>query len=183
MNAIDGYLTQQKLEKLLHNEPSLNYINKEVPLDGSRLKFDFLVERNFDKQKIAIEFNGYAHYTDPDTILRDFKKREYANKNHLILIEIPYWVQINEETFKHYFQLNPLNHIKCDYPHGFIDKKAKLPSCFCSLGIERFVFEFLLLPINVKQEILKSLSDQIVISGKDSRAVYFKEFEKIMFLN
>jgi hypothetical protein len=180
MNIINGYLTQQKLQNLLQNEPALNYINKEVPLEGSRLKFDFLVERNSDKQKIAIEFNGYAHYTDPDTILRDFKKREYAKKNNLILVEIPYWVQINEETFKHYFQINPLNHIKCDYFHGFIDKKAKLPSCFCSLGIERFIIEFLLLPVSVKLEIQKSLKDQVTISNKDPRAVYFQKFEDLI---
>lgn len=180
MNAIEGYLTQQKLEKLLRNEPSLNYIDKEVLLEGSRLKFDFLVERNLDKQKIAVEFNGYAHYTDPDVILRDFKKREYSKENHLLLIEIPYWVQINEETFKHYFQTNPLNFIKCDYLHGFIDKKAKLPSCFCSLGVQRFVKEFSLLPVNVKQEIQRSLKDQVVISNKDPRAVYFLSFENLI---
>ena len=159
--VIEGYLTQQKLEQILKNEISFVFEQSEAPVPDSKLRFDFLLTDTTTQQKVAVEFNGYQHYTNPKVILNDERKADIAKQQKIKLVEIPYWVQLNDETFKYYFKRQPSTKIIQEYLHGFIDKKAILPAAFCSLGAQRFVKEYLKLPKKIQNAVYGSLLDKI----------------------
>lgn len=159
--VVESYLTQQKLEQILKNEDSFIFEGPEIRVPDSRLRFDFVVKDKETSKRIAIEFNGYQHYTNPKVILNDERKQKIAENYNIRLVSIPYWVQLNNETFKYYFKQKPATNIVQNYPHGFIDKKALLPAAFCSLGVCRFVEEHLKLPRKIKQEVYNSMYDKI----------------------
>lgn len=159
--VIEGYLTQQKLEQVLKNETSFVFEQAEAPVPDTKLRFDFLLTDISTKQKVAIEFNGYQHYTNPRVILNDERKAEIAKEQKIRLVEIPYWIQLNNEMFKYYFKRQPSTKIIQEYPHGFIDKKATLPAAFCSLGARRFVEEYLKLPKKIQNAVYDSILDKI----------------------
>ena len=50
-------------------------------------------------------------------------------------MRFPYWVQLDNFTLKHYFDLDAK--IEQSFPHGFITTKL-FPASFCELGIKRF---------------------------------------------
>jgi hypothetical protein len=158
---VEGYLTQQKLEQVLKNESSFIFEGSEIPVPDSKLRFDFVVKDKETSKKIAIEFNGYQHYTNPKVILNDERKQKIAKTHNIRLVSIPYWVQLNNETFKYYFKRKPTTEIIQNYPHGFIDKKALLPAAFCSLGVCRFTEEHRKLPKKIEQEVYNSIYDKI----------------------
>jgi hypothetical protein len=158
---VDGYLTQHKLETILKNESSFIFERSEAPVPDSRMRFDFLLTDKQTNQLIAVEFNGYQHYTVPKVIFNDKRKAKIAKDHKIKLIEIPYWVQLNNETFKYYFKRKPSVEIVQEYPHGFIDKKALLPAAFCSLGSCRFVEEYLKLPKKIRNSVYDSILDKI----------------------
>ena len=160
---IEGYLTQQKLEQILKNEESFIFEGSEVPVPDSKMRFDFVVFDKETNKKVAIEFNGYQHYANPKVILNYERKQRISKSNKIKLVEIPYWVQLTNETFKYYFKHKPTTEIIQDYPHGFIDKKALLPSAFCSLGVERFAEEHLKLPKKVESAVYESIYDKLFI--------------------
>ena len=111
-----------------------------------------------EQLKIIVEFDGYLHYTNTKTILSDYFKDEVYSKLSYNVIRIPYFVQLSTEVIKHLFKIE--YKFEQAYPHGFIDKKAILPSNFNELGIERFKndlekFSF------IKNEIISSLRNKI----------------------
>ena len=169
---IESYLTQQKLEEILKNEDSLVFLEKEFPVPGTRLRFDFLVRFKDSQTTIAVEFNGYQHYTDAKAIHRDAKKHLIAREQGFVLVNIPYFVQMTNESFEHYFGCKPLTDIIQNYPHGFIDNKAVLPANFCEVGVDRFGNELFLLPDPIKNQVWKSLSDKILVNKMEPCTVF-----------
>lgn len=146
------YLTEEKLKIFLYDYIDNEFeFNKSVPFSkNKRLRPDFINE----KLKLIVEFDGYGHYLNPKQILNDqFKDKEYPQLGYRI-IRIPYFVQLSSDVINNLFKLNI--DYKQTYPHGFIDKKAILPSSYCELGINRFLqdlekFSF------IKKDILESL--------------------------
>jgi len=148
---ITPYLTQQKLYEILKFE--FDEVISEFSFVKSRYRYDFKCN---DK---LIEFNGDLHYIKSATIRRDREKSRLANTAGFTFIEIPYFIQLTEETFMILFGHKPKNYEKWKYsfPHGFIDKKATLPADFSSLGILRFKNDMKFFKGNVEKDVFHSL--------------------------
>jgi len=146
------YLTEKNLIELFRTTYEDLVCNKNF--------FDrkFRPDIRIDSIKLVVEFDGYLHYTDSKTIMRDTKKdiviQEYGYK----IVRVPYFVQLKhlENLLSNYISLDVIRNFKTyGYKSGFIDNKAKTPADFCSLGLKRFYkdIEF----YNCSKEIIESL--------------------------
>lgn len=109
-----------------------------------------------DSLRLIIEFDGYLHYTNSNTCVKDVQKDlDYTSAGYRV-VRIPYFIQWCKELELIIFDVNHHDVRLQTYPHGFIDSKATLPADYCWLGIQRFqndlnVFSF------AKNEIILSL--------------------------
>ena len=158
----EGYLTQQKLENLLADAFAghLSVFETEKKIDGlPNHRWDVYVEFLSGK-KITVDFDGDQHYRNMFVIEHDIMKDDSAYEQEIIPIHIPYWVQLTDETAKHYFgDLFDGIHIEQDYPHGFIKSKI-FPASYCALGVERFMAELHDLPEKEFVEVVTNLFDR-----------------------
>ena len=168
--AYDGYLTEQKLIQLFKDLKEeyegccKGFLDIKTNVKvGKRYRTDIIVN-----DKYMIEFDGYQHYTSSSCIERDGLKDATweLEKEENRVIRIPYFVQLTTKTFNFFFKdiienLNKTIEIKCNYEHGFIDKKAILPADFCTYGERRFIYEMQQLPSDVCGDIIISLINQL----------------------
>lgn len=158
--SIDGYLTEDKLRKSLQKIIGIeNWIGNEVRVLKTLKRWDMMFKYN--NQIYIVEFDGDQHFRDSLVIKSDDFKDQIAKDLNYIVIHIPYFIQLTNESFKYYFNFikEEINIIQ-NYKHGFIDKKAKFPASFCELGKEKYNQIFTLCPHNIKQEILFSLQEK-----------------------
>lgn len=162
------YLTEQRLGKILKNVLNgYTFEHDKIVPNSSlrRMRPDYRCE----DLKLILEFNGYSHYCNPVQILNDYKKMdEYKNLGYTV-IAIPYFIQMCDELVS-LITLGRVQKYKQEYPHGFIDPKATLPSFFCSLGVARYNTELNGMFSFAKTDIEASL-DAHIKSGKDPLAV------------
>jgi hypothetical protein len=111
-----------------------------------------------------VEYDGDEHYRHSLKIKGDHEKDKLARQNKMSLIRVPYWVQLDNTTVRHYFGFE--GEIKQNFPHGFITTKH-FPASFCELGIMRFLQELQSLPMLVKTAVLQSLRDRVNEYGLD----------------
>ena len=151
--SMPEYLIEDNLEIFIKQRFGVNFIrNKE--LFGYRPDF-YLPDIN-----LVIEFDGYRHYVNKLTIDRDNKKDAIYSEKNIRVIRIPYFVQLDERIVKFLFSdyINDLSKFN-NFPHGFIDKKATLPTYYCAEGIERFKNDLEYFSV-IKDEIIKTLIDR-----------------------
>jgi very-short-patch-repair endonuclease len=155
---IKGYLVQQKLEEaLVQIIGEADWHGREIQVAaGRRQRWDMVYKTQTGR--VAVEFDGDEHYRNTLKIKADFDKDEMAKQGNYRVIRIPYWVQLTNETLKHYFDLDAT--IIQDFPHGFITTKV-FPASFCELGIDRFRAEIVSLPISVRTAVLSSIRDRV----------------------
>ena len=158
----EGYLTQQKLSAILREaiEDKYNSFMEEQKVPGNpRCRWDIYMTFP-DGREIAVEFDGDQHYRDTLVMKLDLEKENLADEAGIEVVRIPYWVQLTDDTAKHYFGdiFNGI-HIEQDYPHGFIKSKV-FPASYCALGVERFMAELHDLPYDIFVEILMNLFDR-----------------------
>ena len=135
----DGYLDEKKLGQCLAEIfPDYKFIHDNaVPGSGISNRPDYRCE----ELKLIVEFDGYKHYCEIDTIFKDRLKDEAYTSMGYRIVRIPYFVQLTSDVVKHYFGVDDVD-MQINFPHGFIaDKGAKLPAEYCSLGIVRFMNE------------------------------------------
>jgi hypothetical protein len=164
---INGYLTQNKLfDILLKIFREENLIGSELPaIPGTRSRFDMAFKK--DGKIYIVEMDGNYHYQNSLSIKADRIKDVWAlSQEGYVIIRIPYWVQLNTQTFVHYFGFEPGYEIKTNFPHGFIRTRI-LPASFCDMGIKRFDLELKKLPDNVRAEVLESLQNKVDEFGFD----------------
>ena len=158
----EGYLTQQKLSALLREALKDKYaaFMEEQKVAGKpRCRWDIYMTFP-DGREIAVEFDGDQHYRDTLVMKLDLEKDDLADEAGIEVVRIPYWVQLTDDTAKHYFDdLFDGIHIEQDYPHGFIKSKV-FPASYCALGVERFMAELHDLPYDIFVEILMNLFDR-----------------------
>jgi hypothetical protein len=130
------YLTQAKITDILGKYFN---IEVEVPVEGTRMKTD--IQFNHNGEKFAVEFDGDSHYCDLDVIRRDRRKNLILRNDGFRVVRFPFWIQFSNDTFRYFFGFDYPEKIIQEYPHGFIDKKAKTPSYFCNQGVTRFFSE------------------------------------------
>ena len=151
---IEGFLLQRKLESALRQIVGRSWSGAEVKVEGTRYRWDMAYTRS--GHTVVVEFDGDEHYRDTRKIRVDRNKDQIAHENRYSVVRFPYWIQLTNETLWHYFRLQAK--VLQDFPHGFIDGRAKLPASFCELGVERFKDEMAGLPDNVRSSVLESLS-------------------------
>ena len=157
----EGYLTQQKLASLLKEalkDKYTSFIEEQKVAGKPRCRWDIYMTFP-DGREIAVEFDGDQHYRDTLVMKLDLEKDDLADEAGIEVVRIPYWVQLTDETAKHYFgDLFDGIHIEQDYPHGFIKSKV-FPASYCAMGVERFMAELHDLPYDIFVEILMNLFD------------------------
>jgi len=168
MIKLETYLTEAVLGQVLAELFPLDSIKKQYKFSGNKFKYDYALENS----KILVEFDGYRHYCDVQTIQRDALK---SNVSEWDIIRIPYYVQLEPRTVKYFFG-QTTTVVDSTYPHGWIDKKAMLPASYCELGVERCIQELEMLPVDVMNECLVSLTNRPTAS----KYVYPKMFEKLI---
>ena len=142
----DGFLTEAKLVDLFKQIqvhcPDMT-IETQYKIPGTRYRGDIVVTTPLNKY--LIEFDGFYHFTNAKTIVRDEDKDiAWYNLYGTAPVRIPYFLQVGGATFSSYFSLilpeltNKKIHVDNTYISGFIDAKACLPADFCSLGIVSF---------------------------------------------
>lgn len=161
--VVNEFLTEQKLINCLKQAFGENNVFSSVRVCEER-RFRWDAKVLLEDKTIFVEFDGDSHYRDPKVIKRDREKEDIAKNNNSKVIRIPYWIQLNNETFLYYF--NKKISIEQNYRHGFVSDKAALPASFCELGINKFKLEFDALSENIKFEIVKSLKEKIEKYGE-----------------
>lgn len=148
--------------------------NKTLKINDLSFRPDFyLPEIN-----LIVEFNGYYHYQDTSTIIKDYQKRQVLSTNNIHMIEIPYFIQFNtKEIIQKYFgnyleNPRPFN----VYPNGFHNSKALLPSNFCHDGVLRFMSDLDFLGNDIRCEIMDSL-ESIYQKRLNKMKSYQSEFD------
>ena len=163
----EGYLTQQKLSALLREALKDKYdlFMEERKVAGKpRCRWDMYMTFS-NGREIAVEFDGDQHYRDTLVMKLDLEKDDLADEAGIEVVRIPYWVQLTDDTAKHYFDdLFDGIHIEQDYPHGFIKSKI-FPASYCAMGVERFLDELFNLPQGAYDIVLDNMIDQ-AIGGK-----------------
>ena len=158
----EGYLTKQKLSALLREALKDKYaaFMEEQKVAGKpRCRWDIYMTFP-DGREIAVEFDGDQHYRDTLVMKLDLEKEDLADEAGIEVVRLPYWVQLTDDTAKHYFgDLFNGIHIEQDYPHGFIKSKV-FPASYCALGVERFMAELHDLPEKEFVEVVTNLFDR-----------------------
>jgi hypothetical protein len=155
MYEMTTYLTEKPLGDILRAWAGADNVKTQPFVPGTRMRNDYEVTKN--GITFVVEFNGDSHYRDPTVILRDWTKAEISRKLGKVVVDIPYFVQLDELSFPHYF--NDDFAISTSFPHGFVTTKM-LPASFCPLGYNRAVHEMELLPKEVSRTIMKSLESK-----------------------
>lgn len=150
-----GYLTEKKLGNVLREWVGEINVTAEAKVPGTRMHWDYMV-RHGDKT-YAVEYHGDTHYRDANVMYRDNIKQDIADRHGFISVQLPFFVQLNHQTFDYYF--NDAFDISTDYGQGFIDHKM-LPASFCTLGVYKYYVEVLELPENITDEIVQSLREK-----------------------
>lgn len=99
---MESHLTEAQLEHLLnivfpitkdwvHNKPVLG---------------KFKPEYCSHSLKLVIEFDGYSHYTEVNSILLDERKDILFIQNGYKVVRIPYFVQLTGEVARHLFNID-----------------------------------------------------------------------------
>lgn len=90
---------QLKIESIL-KENNLIYKREYIPKDLSNRRFDFAIfEQDHELPSLLIQYDGIQHFQEwdlgSDTLTerqqKDEQKNQWAKKNNILLIRIPYW--------------------------------------------------------------------------------------------
>lgn len=164
---IEEYLTEKLLREFVLQRFTGSIIFDRSYFKESRFRQDVVIE-DF---KLVLEFNGASHYTSADRIVKDEEKKDLCYSHGFELIEIPYFIQLDYKIITLLFS-KYINNISTfnTYQHGFIDKKAKLPADFCTLGLYRFYSDLVRFKI-VLPDIVNSLCNKSCLY-KNQYSVY-----------
>lgn len=166
-NIVDGPLTKTTLKQFLKNEPSLSYLGDSIKTSKGSIKYDGVVLDSVTEIKIAIKLKEPKHYLSPADILETDDNRWAANKSNYKVIEIPYFIQLSNEVFEHYFGRAPQIPIVSDCPSGFEDPNFVLPANYCSMGVNNFLKELGDLPQQTFGMVYESLLDKSFTADGD----------------
>ena len=150
---IEPYLTEANLGQLLaeifdenHVHPQYSFLKKNNLSDvmvQNKIIVDYYVDHPTLPQPLVVEYNGPRHYTSFKQIHRDYQLRSICEKLNYRAVELPYFVQLNNDSYPEYFgsdvcNLFPID-IECEWVSGFISKKIIMPYDFCLEGQFRFL--------------------------------------------
>lgn len=162
MVNIEGYLTEARLAAALRQIVGDRWSGVELKIAGSKRRWDM----GFHEagRRVVVEYDGDEHYRNTLKIKADREKDALAVASGLTVVRIPYWVQLDRVTVRHYFGFDA--EISQSFPHGFISTKL-FPASFCELGLARFECELSSLPTVVREAVVRSLTDRIAEYGRE----------------
>lgn len=165
----DGYLIEKKLGEVLSEIINLDKyeIRKQYRVNKQRCDF-MLVDTETNKPMIAYEFDGPQHYQSSHAFSLDREKDSAVRELGAILIRVPYFVQLREDTLDYFFPNIDLTST-VEYPHGFIDRKAPLPTTFTDEGLHFFCHQLSTMPESVGLQIWNSMVEK----GVDASSLKF----------
>lgn len=133
---------------------------------GKRIFPDFLST----ELKMIIEIDGDrankpgGHFTSKEKAQDDICRKEILERLGYKVIAIPPYIQLDSLMVKHYFGIVYDGLL---YPaateHGFAHPEISLPASFCKLGLARFVTDMSKIPITVRQKIIDTLRQRVII--------------------
>lgn len=133
---VEGYLTENKLLDIFKSNIEISEVTPQYKIPNTKYSCDYFIIYN--NIPIIVEFEGEPHFRDIDVIRRDdIKKDLILYDRKFEYVTIPYFIQLTDESWKWFFHGLEFD-IKTNFKHGFIDKKAKLPSSFCAAGYYKF---------------------------------------------
>ncbi len=155
----EGYLIEKKLGLVLDQvSQGLGVVIKRQYRVGNQ-RCDFALLDSEEKLLLVYEFDGPSHYQSSNTFDLDRRKDELVKELGGVMIRVPYFVQLKDEVLEYFFPaLNLTSTV--EYKHGFISKKAPLPSSFTDQGLHFFCYQLEKMPRPVARAILKSLEDK-----------------------
>jgi hypothetical protein len=162
MVHIEGYLTEARLAAALQQIVADRWSGAELKIAGSKRRWDMGFQE--PGRHVVVEYDGDEHYRNSLKIKSDREKDALAAASGLTVVRIPYWVQLDRVTARHYFGFEV--EISQNFPHGFISTKL-FPASFCELGLARFERELSNLPTVVREAVVRSLADRIVEHGRE----------------
>jgi len=152
----NNYLTEDNLIEFVQE-----FISRDLILDKQFKPHKFRPDILIEDLKIAIEFDGFLHYTQPTSVIKDKEKTAILKSAGYKVIRIPYYIQLDSNIINYLFpSLKTFRPSK--YKHGFIDKKVILPAAFCELGVERFEQEINTTFSIIKSDIIFSIKEKII---------------------
>lgn len=153
--VIEGYLTESKLAAALRDIVGEAWRGGEVSFPGSRRRCDMAL--SLEGKTVFVEYDGDEHYRNSLKIKADQEKDAIARSHGVKLVRVPYWVQLDSVTLRHYLNLDAA--IRQTFPHGFITTKL-FPASYCEFGVLRFSRELSELPGAVRAAVIRSLRDR-----------------------
>lgn len=161
------YAIQMNFEDIpdsLVNKTDLDFVMHDYS-EGNQEELDEEAEEQTFNPLITflVEFDGIYHYTNPNTVERDFQYSSFSFKwdeveSFCYIMRIPYWIQLDSIMTEFIFGVN--NDFSNGFKHGFVSKKCPLPATFCSAGLQRFTNEIKSLPDSVGKLVLDSIVEK-----------------------
>lgn len=145
------HLTESLLAEVLDKVFEGCQINKQVRLEiGNNVHktaiVDYMVVTKHGK--LIVEFNGHFHYQKGVQQHRDYLLRDYCAEDDIMLVEIPYFIQLDSDSAYMFFPNSIVDdylekfEITTTFPHGFVHPKCVLPCDFNIEGWDRFVSDY-----------------------------------------
>jgi len=142
-HTITPYLNEKNLKDVLEFvfETEIRPQTKFKFFRTFRVDYSFVLPHN--NQTVFVEFNGPRHYTNTNNICRDYQIRDFCKFENIRLVEIPYFVQLNNYSIPQYFGWDVEQYLEdkeviTPIESGFHEKKIVLPWDFCISGLMRF---------------------------------------------
>ena len=154
----EGYLIEKKLGEVLDiaaTQLKGLVLKRQFRIGNQRCDFAF-VDKDTEKLRIVYEFDGPSHYQSSHTFELDRKKDDAVIEAGGVMIRIPYFVQLSGEALNYYLPgLALVSNV--EFPHGFISKKAPLPTSFTDKGLHLFCYQLARMPRVVAEQIWSTL--------------------------
>ncbi|MBM3262368.1 MAG: hypothetical protein FJY97_02945 [candidate division Zixibacteria bacterium] len=164
MNAptvlIDGSLTRERLACALRAAAGERWCGETVQIKGPTRSRDMALYTT--EGIVFIEYDDAIHYTDPFRIRIDREQDRIAEKHGHRIIRFPYWLQLDTQTFRRFFELTAT--VTQEIPHGF-SPNAVFPAAFCEAGLKRFIRELQGLPRPTGDAVARSLRMRVAEYG------------------
>lgn len=112
-----------------------------VGFDDAVIDYSFVLPQT--KQLVFVNYNDYSHFVDFDNFRTDSVIVSYCDKNNIRLVEIPYYIQLTNETIIQYFGniasvYLKNKQVKSIRKSGFYENN-RMPYRFNSYGTFRFL--------------------------------------------
>lgn len=143
--SYDGYLTEKIAIEILIEVFGTQNVRPQysISVDDKRYRVDALIY--FESQKFMFEFDGMYHYISAVNQYRDERLEDWCKKNDFVMKRIPYFIQLDNETFSELFGVDVANIVLAktvimnNFAHGYIHEKCTLPADYNEVGYERFL--------------------------------------------